>query len=236
MTTFIIAGVIGVVLLCLVACGLFLYTSVGRFAGQWEQQNKQAVDADSATMVVFGDSTAQGVGASSIGRSFVRQVATSLDQNGQPVQVYNYSKSGAVAADLAGQVARADKLADADVILVAVGPNDLNRGVEQASYLKEYQQFLDKLPKAKVVLATIPPLVRGSVSDATVAEWNTKLLAMAAKNKVRTAPVYDAIHPRRYDPLIYSVDLLHPSNIGYGLWAGAFYGPAYDVVSADKRP
>jgi len=215
---------LAVVVLALAAYGLFVLTSVNRFATYWAGQNQQSLDENSYTLVALGDSTAQGIGATSPQKGFVGQVAKKLSAD-KPVQIYNYSKSGAVAADVVGQVSGNDKISRADAIIIAVGPNDMTQNVSKANYLKNYQQILAKLPAEKVVIATIPPLERSSISDATVQEWNQDLEKLAAKNKVKVAQVYQAIKPRSRDPRIYSIDLFHPSNIGYGLWAEAFYDP-----------
>ncbi len=233
-----IAGIIvALIVIALVAYAVFVYTSVNRFAGQWSAQNGQAVSQDSHILVALGDSTVQGIGATSIGKGFVGQLAKKLSGD-RPVQIYNYSKTGAVAKDvLANQLGNIDKLKTAGVIVIAVGPNDMTRGVAKDEYLKTYQAILDKLPKPKVVIASIPPLERSSVSTETVQEWNRDLEKLAAKNKVRVAPVYQAIKPRSRDPRIYSIDLFHPSNTGYGLWAGAFYGPAHEILmKSSPRP
>lgn len=215
--------VFGVVLLGLIGYGLLVYSSLSRFAHYWQTQNQQAVAADSLTLVAFGDSTVQGIGATSPGRGFVGQLAGQLQTAERPAQIYNYSKSGAVASDVSGQITQASMLSDADIVVVAVGPNDLTRGVAMSDYLASYEQILQQLPKGKVVIASIPPLVRSTVSDQTVQDWNQALAGLAAKYDVPVAPVYEAIKPQQYNPLIYSVDLFHPSNIGYGLWAKAFY-------------
>jgi lysophospholipase L1-like esterase len=220
--------VIGFVLLAAVItailAGLFLWTSIGRFANYWNAQNQVPLDKEAYTIVALGDSTAQGVGATSPHKGFVGQIASRVEKDqDQRVQIYNYSKSGAVAGDVVRDQLSTKYLSDADVILVAVGPNDINKGVSKDEYLASYQKILDGLPKSRVVIATIPPLVRLRVSNAVVQDWNKDLAALAEKNGVRVAPVYNAIHPQQYNPLIYAIDLFHPSNIGYGRWADAFY-------------
>lgn len=225
--------ILGGVVAALAAYGLFVLTSVERFAKQWDAQNQQAVDASSVVLVALGDSTVQGIGATSTYKGFVGQLTkkVSADQD-QPVQVYNFSKSGAVAKYVLEQQLANDKLSQADVILIAVGSNDITRSVNKEEYLQNYQKVLNALPRDKVVIATIPPLVRSQINDDRVNEWNDGLRQLAAKNKVKVADVYRAIKPREYDPRIYSIDLFHPSNIGYGLWAEAFYPPVTEILSA----
>lgn len=217
--------ILSALFLGLVVCGLLVFTSVRRFANYWETGNQKPVSDSAIVMVVLGDSTVQGIGATSPTKGFVGQVAQRLArESGRPVQIYNFSKTGAEASQvLAEQVNQPAIIKQADLVLVAVGPNDLNHDVPLQEYLKNYQAILDKLPKDKVVIASIPPLMRSMIKDSTVEEWNRDLRQLATKNKVRVAPVYEAIKPHAYDPRIYSIDLFHPSNHGYSLWAGAFY-------------
>lgn len=222
---------LAVLIVVLVVYGIFVLTSVNRFASFWAAQNEKPQNGN-ITIVALGDSTVQGVGATSPYKGFVGQLARKVGQ-GKPVQVYNYSKSGATARDVVqNQLSYKEQFTQADVIVVAVGPNDATRGVSNDDYLQNYRKILDALPAKKVVIATIPPLERSSVSDATVQEWNAALTELAAEKKVRVAEVYQAIKPRSRDPRIYSIDLFHPSNIGYGLWAGAFYQPVSEVLNS----
>lgn len=228
--------VVGVLVIALLVYGLFLFTSVKRFARYWDNQNTQPINDSSLVIVALGDSTVQAVGATSPHKGFVGQVAGRLgDDTGKSAQIYNFSRSGATAEEVATtQLQHASTFDQADVILVAVGPNDLTRGVSKETYFQHYNKILDKLPSEKVVIATIPPLVRSKVNEATIQEWNKDLAQLAAERKVRVANVYGAIEPRKYDPRIYSADLFHPSNTGYGLWADAFYLPAGQVLNSQR--
>ena len=222
----ILSVILSVLLLGLVVYAAVVFTSVARYAKYWQASNQEPVADKVLVVVALGDSTVQGIGATSPRKGFVGQVASRLaKETGRPVQVYNYSKTGAEAGEvLAEQLGKPDVIKRADLVLVAVGPNDLNHDVWLGDYLKNYQNILNKLPKDKVVIASIPPMARSKIGGNTVEEWNRGLSKLAAKNKVRVAPVYEAIKPHAYDPRIYSVDLFHPSNHGYSLWAKAFYG------------
>lgn len=221
----ILSVILSILFLSLAIYAVIVFTSVARYAKYWQAGNQKPVADTSIVLVALGDSTAQGIGATSPTKGFVGQVASRLaKEKGQSVQVYNYSKTGAEAGEvLAEQLTQPDIIKQADLVLVAVGPNDLNHDVALEEYLNNYQAILDKLPKDRVVIASIPPLMRSKIRGNTVDDWNRDLKQLAHKNKVRVAPVYEAIKPHAYDPRIYSVDLFHPSNHGYSLWAGAFY-------------
>lgn len=227
--------VLTVLIVPLLLYGLFVLTSVGRFAKFWASQNDKPRDKGAYMMVALGDSTVQGIGATSPYKGFVGQLAKEIEvTRGESVQVYNYSKSGDRASDVVdNQLSNKDKFQQANVIVVSVGSNDITKGVSKDEYIKNVSKIFDALPAEKVVMATIPPLERSKFSKATVQEWNKDLQALVKAKKVRLAPVYNAIDPRSRDPRIYSIDLYHPSNIGYRLWAGAFYPPVSEVLSGE---
>lgn len=222
-----VSVIFSILLLAWAVYAVVVFSSVGRFAEYWSDGNRQPISDNNIVLVALGDSTVQGIGATSPTKGFVGQVAGRLAlETNRPVQVYNFSKSGAVASDVAAnQLAQKAIIDRADLVLVAVGPNDLSNGVPREEYLKSYQSVLDKLPKDRVVIASIPPLVRSNVRPGMVQDWNQGLEKLALDNKVQVAPVYEVIKRHQYDPRIYSVDLFHPSNHGYGFWADAFYQP-----------
>ena len=83
-------------------------------------------DPDALTWVVLGDSAAVGIGAESVERTYVAQVAERVAvETGRPVRVVNLAVSGAMAKDvLADQVPRLPA-SGVDAVTCVVGGNDV---------------------------------------------------------------------------------------------------------------
>ena len=95
------------------------------FARHWQAHNDRVLASDGPLWVVFGDSTAQGLGASSPDGGYVGQVLTELRQRtGLPWRVLNLSVSGALTRDVIGtQLPRLP--AHADLVTCGIGVNDI---------------------------------------------------------------------------------------------------------------
>lgn len=212
--------------------------SVKQFASFWERRNELPVDSSALNMVVLGDSTAQGIGASSALKGFVGVVSDRIQTDfSKSVRLYNFSVSGAVVSDvLHKQLPLASTLNDADIVIIAVGPNDIIRLKNLDESLAEYAKILDSLAISpeKIVIANTPPLDRRSISSTTIDQWNANIEKLAKQSGVRVADIHTVILPRKDDHRIYSGDFFHPSNAGYELWADAFMIEVSKVLSRLK--
>ena len=97
----------------------------GRIADFWTRQNENALAADGPLWVVLGDSTAQGLGASSPLHGYVGQVLNALRRTGSPWRVLNLSRSGAQTRHvLEDQLPLVDGLTPA-LVTCGIGSNDI---------------------------------------------------------------------------------------------------------------
>lgn len=182
-------------------------------------------DDPGIAMLVLGDSTAVGVGASTPKESVAGRAAIAIRAH----SVENYAVSGAVVADLPAQIARA-KRADYDLILIQIGANDIVRLHSPGKTADALGAILKTLPKAtRVILISagnvggstiVPPLLRPLYTHETLA-YHDAFTAMAAAIGITyvnlyTAPGYELIaeHPDVY----LAADGFHPSSAGYLLW------------------
>lgn len=181
-----------------------------------------------ALRVVFlGDSTAAGVGASTIDAALPRLVAADL---GRPVELTVLAVSGDRVADVVDeQVAR---VAEADLVLVSVGANDVTHLTSRDDLRRSYLEVLEGLPDgAAVVLLGVPdfggvprlaqPLravvaFRGRQLDAVVEGVAADAGAAYVDIAGETGPAFRR-DPGRY----FAADDYHPSDAGYRLWADA---------------
>lgn len=183
-------------------------------------------------LVVLGDSTAAGVGATStqtsVGGRAARIVA---DATGRPVELRSVAVSGARAADLAGQVQAALDLQPA-VALVLIGANDATHLTALDAVASDVREAVERLVAAgaEVVVGTCPDMGAARAFPQPLREivgWRGRAVASAEVQAVRaaggravdlgrlTGPAF------RADPRTLSSDEFHPSDRGYRLWAQA---------------
>jgi len=191
-------------------------------------------------LVWLGDSTAAGVGASTSAGALPTQVADGLAGGGSAVD--GPGVSGASVAVLAVSGARvADVLADQapkvtelqpDLVLISVGANDTIHLTGRGAFRHTYEELVRALPAGvPVVLLGVPDMgaiPRFAQPLRAVSGWRGRNLDAEVRwVAARTGAVYADIagptgppfrrHPDRY----FAADDFHPSDAGYGLWAGA---------------
>ena len=177
----------------------------------------------------LGDSTLAGVGASDAGGTLPRQVAARL---GRPVQILDLAVSGARVADIrADQVGAGLVGFQPEVIVIGVGSNDVIHGSSRPDFRRRYRQVVASLPpSATLILLGIPDLgspPRLAQPLRSLAGWRGRMLDddvrhLARDSRARFVDLQAfgssfRHHPRRY----FAPDRYHPSDAGYGLWAGA---------------
>ena len=182
----------------------------------WDESNERARRADGPLWVALGDSTAQGIGASSPDQGYVGQLLARLDAaQGRTWRVVNLSVTG---ARLSGVVReQLPRVADAgapDLVTCAAGANDVVRfGFPQAR--RALRTLISGLP-AGAILATVPQgLLPGRTRD-----LNRIIRAEAPGAGVRVADVWAHTGPPWRNK--YAADDFHPSDTGYAHWCAAF--------------
>lgn len=177
----------------------------------------------------IGDSTGQGVGASSPEHALPRVVARGL---GRPVELTVLAKSGARVADVLAQQLPLLKNTRPQWVFVGIGGNDVTHLTSRGAFRSAIEKLLDGVaavhPDHVIVLgigefASTPrfaqPLrflagVRGHELDTDLRNAANRHGALYVDIAGRAGP--DFVR----DPLRYhSVDRFHPSDAGYELWA-----------------
>ncbi|MCY7302966.1 MAG: GDSL-type esterase/lipase family protein [Thermoleophilia bacterium] len=164
--------------------------------------------------LVLGDSTAQGIGASSFDRGWVGQLRELLAADRQEWRVINLSQSGGRVRDVLGaQLPLAAQLGlEPALITVAVGANDL-RPSRRDGLAPGLEGLTAALPP-RTVIGTIPGRPK------TVAPFNELVRQWAARHELRVAETGGAITPPWRGKL--APDWFHPNDVGYAMWARAF--------------
>jgi lysophospholipase L1-like esterase len=174
------------------------------------------------SILVLGDSTAVGVGSPS-DEAVAGRLGEYLNAT-----VENYAKSGAVTADLAGQLSQA-KQTHYDVILIQIGANDVIRFRSLAAAQSELDADLkvaSKLSDHVVVLtagkigeAPFFPRLLGFIWTWRVDALRTRFIATTAQNGALYVDLYSIPDPFTSDPArYYAPDGLHLTGDGYGFW------------------
>lgn len=193
------------------------------------------------TLVVLGDSTAAGVGAGSPDASYPVRVARRIAQEGFRVRLFGLGVSGARVADvLEEQLPRALE-EDPDVVVVAIGANDVTHLTRLDDVEDDMRVLLERLRGAGVATVVAgPPDMRSPVflePLRTIVGWRGNAVAeriegAAADAGVPVVPLaagtrdHFAEEPDRY----YSEDEFHPGPGGYALWADVIYPYVEDVL------
>lgn len=177
------------------------------------------------SMLVLGDSTAVGVGATRPEESLAGLVA----QEANIAWVENYAVSGARVHDLSVQIARAQR-DRYDIVLVQIGANDIIRFTPASSSAALLEEVLITLPESGKTLlltagnvggAVLFPLPLRPLYERRTLQYHEAFADVAAMFGITYINLYT---PPREDPFVreperyLAKDGLHPSSEGYGVW------------------
>lgn len=182
--------------------------------------------------VALGDSTVEGIGATSPNASYVSRLHARLRAVYPRASVVNLGLGGATSADVVdGQLERAVLLRP-QLVTLSIGPNDITGHVPVQEYERHVDTIFRRLTRetSTVVVANLlPELVatprfRGRETSSAVAEltvrFNEALTRLARRYGVEVVDLYQpsrAEIPRR--PELVAADGYHPSDLGYARWA-----------------
>lgn len=205
-----------------------LYTQLARYKAYWNQSNAtaQTIDTD-ITYVAFGDSAAQGVGATRADNGYVGRVADYLRASNpdSTVRVINLSKSGAKVDDVLTTQLPAYQdlnLKGNTVLTVEIGANDMLT-FDAQKFEQEMDQMMQGLPE-QTIISDIPFFgkTRFGKLQPNVEVANEIMYRLADKHDFKLANLHDRVQANG-GLLTMASDVFHPSNKGYREnWAPAF--------------
>ncbi len=216
LTYTLVALIIAFLVLALRAGNVFL--SIARYRGYWLQQNTQPVPDNAFIYVALGDSTAQGIGATSPRKGYVGQLAKRIEARiSRPVHVINFSISGAKLTDLEQKLLpEFDKLSlKPDLVTLGIGSNDMP-AFDQKKFEAGMQSILKRLPEDTIVLEISPYFKEKAATS------NKIINRLASQEGIRAGPL-DKVIRDKLTWRTYGGDFFHPSNYGYKLWTDAFW-------------
>lgn len=178
------------------------------------------------TLLILGDSTAVGVGASTSSDSVGGRLATYLEAT----YVENHAVSGAKVEDLEQQINSISR-ADYDTILVQIGANDmvsLHKPKEVTAELKKLLVPLSVKTKQLIFIsagnlggAPLIPLFLRPVYTNLNLKYHIEFESLGKELGITYINMYV---PPAKDPFIlnprdhFAADDFHPSSLGYGVW------------------
>lgn len=191
--------------------------------------------ADRAAEVVYvalGDSTVEGVGATTAGNNYVGRLDARLRDRYPRARTVNLGVAGATSYDVVdGQLERAVALKP-HLVTLSIGPNDITGKVPVKMYAENLEAILGRLAadtQAVVVVNLLPdlavtPRFRNRDSAPLVgrlsAEFNDVVARLAKRHGALVVDLYEA--SRREvpgHPELLAADGYHPSDLGYARWA-----------------
>jgi len=183
------------------------------------------------TVVWLGDSTAAGIGATTLSGILPEQASALI---GRPVRMTVLAVSGHTVADvLHAQLPKVAAIRPT-VVFISVGANDTTHLTSRNRFRHDYEQVIAGLPSTvrSIVLLGVPDMGAPpwlAQPLRAVAGWRGRFLDddvrhLAARTPKatyvdiagKTGPAFRA-DPDRY----FARDHFHPNDAGYGLWARA---------------
>ncbi|HEX2046767.1 MAG TPA: SGNH/GDSL hydrolase family protein [Acidimicrobiales bacterium] len=213
-----------------------VHAQVARYAAEWEDANRRALEGAGPLWVVLGDSTAQGIGAPSWDEGYVGQLRRALDDGSDhPWRVVNLSRSGARAADVLDRQLPALEALDPppDLVTCAIGANDVVHRTPLPVLEDRLRRIVARLPRGAVI-ATVPQGLNPERTEAA----NRAIREAAPAAGLLVADVWARTGPPWHGKL--AVDRFHPGALGYADWAAAFAAVLRPALSPrlleSKRP
>ena len=182
--------------------------------------------------VALGDSTVEGIGASSPELTYVARLGQRLREVYPRAVTTNLGVGGATSADvLRRQLDRAVALRPA-LVTMSIGPNDITTGVRVEQYERNVEAILRRLDAdttALIVVNLLPdlavtPRFRGREKEALVGGLTVRFNeALARQARAHGAALVDLYTASRNEvparPGLVGADRYHPSDDGYERWA-----------------
>jgi acyl-CoA thioesterase I len=182
--------------------------------------------------VALGDSTVEGVGASSAAATYPARLFTRLRAIYPRAGVINLGVGGATSADVVNDQLERAIVMRPKLVTLSVGPNDITDRVPVAEYEANlgtiFRRFAGEIGTVVVVNLlpdlSVTPRFRGRENEREVArltvEFNEAIGRQALLYAVEVVDLYKPSQlevPRR--PELLAADGYHPSDLGYARWA-----------------
>jgi acyl-CoA thioesterase I len=208
------------------------------FAGFWQEHNESVLADPGPLWVALGDSTAQGLGASSPFGGYVGQVLAELRYRTElPWRVLNLSVSGALIRDVVHEQLPRLPI-QPDLVTCGIGVNDVLY-TPPGKLFGDLRTLIGSVPDETVLLDLPLPArtwgLLGRVSMPYMARINRTIHEAASERGLSVARVSDHFRPPWHGK--FASDCFHPSESGYRDWSRALLNVvAYPGTATQLRP
>jgi len=197
-----------------------------------DQNEKSFGNGGSIRYIAAGDSTAVGIGATSLETTYPYQVAAFLAKS-HVVDYKNIAVGGYTTKDVLEKQVQDIIEFKPDIVTISMGGNDATHLVFESQIIANYKSIISLLEKqtsAKIYITDIPhfngarllPWFYISLLEFRSGYINPKLLALS-DDRTKIINIHDFGWSNYPDlQLTYSADHFHPNDTGYANWAKAF--------------
>ncbi len=197
------------------------------FASDDENGNTQAI-----RYIAAGDSTAFGVGASAVDKTYSYRIAEALSDDSK-VEYRNVAKSGAKTQDVIDGQLKEIIDYNPDIVTVSIGANDvnhLNNQNQTYTNIRFIAEELEKKTRAEIYLTDIPILDKAPLLPYFYRKYlsyqtkklNKKILALD-NGRIHIVDIYSFGWDKYPDVgTTFAKDGFHPNDEGYANWTNAF--------------
>lgn len=192
-------------------------------------------------LVAVGESTVAGVGAADHRRALTGQLAEALATATESSVAWRaVGRNGLTAATMRSTLV--PQLGDfrADIIVIALGVNDVLAGHTPGRWQRDMQELIgalrQKLGNAAVFIAAMPPIGHFPALPVPLRwllGWRAKMLERRTKRLANCLPGVDYVSTRFSEGRDYfASDGFHPSTAGYAAWGAAIAAAIADSIRA----
>lgn len=182
--------------------------------------------------IAVGDSTAAGIGASSLQNTYTYKVAEYLAKS-HTVTYGNIGVKGYKTSDVLTNQIRQIVAFKPDVVTISMGANDATHLVSEKVILQNYKNIIAQIQNntsATIYITDIPsftgsrllPWFYTLILEARFKTLNPQILALES-NRVKIINIHDFGWAQYPDlQTTYAADNFHPNDLGYQNWTNAF--------------
>lgn len=183
-------------------------------------------DSPKSKILIIGESTAAGVGASSVEKTISSQVFHQLEKDHD---IYNLGKNGLRAFQLKTLFSKGnpDELSKMDIVIILIGANDCFKFTSPHKFNAALGQFLEEMTSIgsvkKIIIPTIPPVNQFPAIPGIIRfflGWHRSIIAREIIHLKTKFPLVDFEHSsEKFPKNFFASDGIHPSDLGYELLA-----------------
>lgn len=182
--------------------------------------------------IASGDSTAVGVGASSVENTYPYKITEKLGKTNS-ITYHNIALSGARTKNVIDSQLQPIIEFNPDIVTISIGANDATHLTDEQTIINNYKQIIQRLTNetsAKIYITNIAnfngarllPLPFVKFIEWRSKQINPEIIALET-DRVKIINIHDFGWNNYPDKQVtYSFDHFHPSDIGYENWTNAF--------------